>query len=238
MKANKSTVKTFTNERKIFVCRVVLLAPIICILTVFLVLLICMEFLPGQNRTVADGCRDLNCTAQYGASSVHASCISNTDTNSTKATKVTCLHFKVWCALEQADNNTLMGSVDTSRSYGNNSWKKLEFCLANLTQLGFSQDTLLENGSNFIREIYTNDGTFPNCALNKTKARAVTPCSRVINNIDDETAMQERMRKNTRTAGAVLAAFLSVGLLAFFLMCVYTRRTLKLCCHLCYDDEI
>ena len=243
MKTNESTFKTFSNKQKVLICRVVLLAPIVCILCVFLVLLICMELIPGQNRTTSDSsnCQTLNCTVQYNANSLDASCIPSTPTNSTKRTNFNCLNFKVWCVLERTDNNTSIPSINGSRgarkSHGNSSWKELGFCLADLTNWGFSQDSLVENGSNFIRETFTNDEAFRNCSFHKTKART-TMTSKCVFDIDTETEQQKRMRKNTSIADAVLATFLSIGLIALFLMCVYTRKTLKVCCHMCYDDEM
>ena len=202
-----------------------------------------MELIPGQSRTTLDSsnCQTLNCTVQYNASSLDAWCIPSTPTNSTKLTKFTCLNFKVWCVLEATDNNTSIpatnGSIGARKSHGNSSWQDFGFCLADLTNWGFSQDHLVENGSNFIRETFTNDEAFTNCSFHKTKARTTTKSTCVIDT-DPETQQQKRMRKNTRIADAVLAAFLSLGLIVLFFMCVYTRKTLKVCCHMCYDDEM
>ena len=241
METKESTLKMFSNERKVFVCRVALLAPIVCILCVFLVLLICMEFLPEQNGAISDKnvCPTLNCTVEYENGLLNASCIKGKVINSTKMTKFNCLDFKVSCALGTADNTSINGSKDTRRSHGNSSWNEFGFCWHDMTELGFLQDTLVENGSNFIRESFTNDGPFNrSCSFRKVNVPMMTAGSICDISVDNETAKQKRMKENTSIVDKVLVALLSLGLVAFILMCVYTRKTLKVCCHLCYEDEI
>ena len=231
MEPHEATSKSFTNQQKVFVCRVVLLGPIVCILSAFLVLLVCMEF-AGQSGTLSDDtiCQTLNCTVLYKNGSLIASCIKDEVGNSTKMTN--CLEFKVLCALGSADSQSINRSKD-QKSYDNSSWKDFGFCLHNVTKLRFLRDSLLQNGANFVRELFAKEGAFINCSFDKAKA-GTTPCS--VNN-DKEMPKQKRMRENTRTADTVLVVLLSLGLLAFIVMCVYTRKTLKFCCHMCYEDD-
>ena len=230
MERSESKTKDFTHKQKVFICRVVLLAPVACIISVLLVLLVCMEMLSGQNETVADTCPILNCTVVYTNGSLNASCsASNVNMDSTKMTNFSCLEFNVKCSV---------GTEDASSFYLDCSWKDCRFCLRNLTKRGWLwQDSLVKKGSRFVGELLkeAKDEPFIQCESAKVKER-ISACSN--NHNEKETPKAKRMKNNTRIADLILTVCLSIGLVAFILMCLYTKKTLKLCCNRLYENDL
>ena len=230
MERSESKTKDFSNKQKVFICRVVLLVPVACIISVLLVLLVCMEMLSGQNETIADACPSLNCSLVRTNGSIDASCSVTSDVsmNSAKMTNFSCFEFNVKCCLR---------TDEASGSHWDDSWKDCHFCLRNLTKLGSLQDSLVKKGSRYIRELFNEakDEPFKQCEFAKVK-EGISACSDIHNEM--ETPNAKRMKDNTRVADIVLLVFLSLGLVAFLSMYVYTEKALKLCCNRCYADEI
>ena len=230
MERSESKTKDFSHKQKVFICRVVLLAPVACIISVLLVLLVCMEMLSGQNETVADACPILNCTVVYTNGLPNASCsASNVNMNSTKMTNFSCLEFNVKCSV---------GTEGASSSHLDCSWKDCRFCLRNLTKRGsLWQDSLVKKGSRLVEELLKEekDESFIQCESAKVKER-ISACSN--NHNEKETPKAKRMKNNTRIADLILTVCLSIGLVAFILMCLYTKKTLKLCCNRLYENDL
>ena len=197
-----------------------------------------MEMIPKPiSRDEITNCGNLNCTVRHtvtsGGNTTLGSC---KDGNSSKIMNVKCLEFTVRCAFERTDNNTSIDKLHgENRSRGNNSWKISKFCLKNLTMFGEWSDNFFEKGSRFVRELFIKDGKFMNCEYDKLKVEQ-SPCDKVGN--EKMTAKEKHMRENTKIADIVFIVLLSIGLLVFILMGVYTRKTLKLCCNMCFEDEI
>ena len=225
---SESENKDFSKKQKVFVCRVVLLAPVACIISVLLVLLVCMKMLSRPNEAVADVCPALNCTLNSSLNNARCSA-TNVGMNLTKLTmkNLSCLEFRIKCDLR----------TEEASSRRDCSWKDCCFCLRNLTRLGSSQDSLAEKGSRLIQELSrkAKDEQFKPCEFVKMQ-EGVSTCNNIRHN--KETEKQKRMKSNTQIVDIIFLVLLSLGLVAFILMCVYTEKTLKLCCNRCYGDEI
>lgn len=240
--SEKSTSEGFTNKQKVFACRVCVLAPIICLLSVFFVLLVCMEMMPNQKDGHSDrsACGLLECTVQYNDSSLVASCVEDKQRNSTTGV-MDCLEFKVRCIsvnphMETHDRKPITGQSQSGANSSRN-----EFCLQNSTKFGSTHARLAERGSKFLQRFIATNGTFQRCQLDETKLKAdnlkvkTTRCRGAFD--DGETEKEKRMKKNTGIFGMVLAVLLCLGLMGFILMFVNTRRTLQVCCNKCYFED-
>lgn len=226
MKTTRSKDATFTNKQKEFLCRLVLLAPIVSIMFIFLVLLVCMEMLAVVKEP--RNCHSLNCTVRFQDASLGVTC--GNIYNSTSITSWKCLALRLRCMS--------YGTVNDGRKLAShhNTWKRFGLCFNDLRESDFIKNSSVLNAADLVRELLTKDRTPKNCSLLFDKAKVSSTACKI--GAEAEEPEKKRLQENTRIADVILVVLLSIGLSVFLLMCVYTRKILKLCCHLCYDDEM
>ena len=204
---NKRTTKLLTNSEKVRICRVLLLVPMASIILVVFLMLFCMKMVPDMLKTHDDPCiLYVNCSRTNESANYN---------------QTPCSIFRKFNQFHSQNTPSECYTIVASFTTDSSGRLQVTDKQCNL-RLCFNNN----NGfANFTRRIRHKNGTFQ-CVLSTRYEQN--------NNCTEES--EGEMERNTKTTVVVFSVLLPIALVAVLIMCVFTTRVMKVCCHLCYDE--
>ena len=230
MPSNKpSFSRSFSNSEKVRICRVFLLIPVACVLVICFVLLLCMKIIPdmetGDNFSPSS-CLVVNCTVKHGDNdSVCTAPLSGFEERERLITTgQKCLKTVVRFLGVGDDSEKINESVLPSDDNHTEEW----------CYLCYDEKTKSNQREHFLKRWERDHNAESRCTIVDSVDLKPDNCS---THTDHEEDAGQRMRNNSKSASLVLVVILSLVLIGLFFMLLYTSTLMKLCCHLCYDEE-
>lgn len=228
MDSSKQPVsKVYTNSQKVRMCRLFLLAPVACVILVCFILLVTMRLIPQMQEVDAGDsigdCAVINCTAKYeNDTSYEKLCSGINETELFRLERARCLQIVFRYTTDDVDIRRPVSSLSKRVE------KTCTFC--DKKPSNKSENTRLE-GLIYYLEKWRNGAGF-RCVVRDYEKAKPDMCPSTENNKGEQ-----RMEKNTKVVCLWLSAFLPLCLVAILFMSLFTSRLIKICCHLCYDEE-
>lgn len=244
---NADNAKSYSNSEKVRICRLFLLAPVACLVVVLLLMLVCMEMVPGMQKEAPIGSEtdcvvvsSRNCIVtrsnSTNESTDHTLC-SNSRSKSVQS-EARCFKIVDWYTTEEAkERNRSVLSPDKHLR------KTCSICLHNV-----STQLLLEfkpNNKSYDGGRVTNNTSVVKNITSNSRC-VVMPEDREFNLTPNGTCwtskksgeVDRKMEKTKVVVSLVFVVLLFLGLICFLFMCVFTEKVMRVCCHLCYDDKV
>lgn len=227
----RKPAKVTTNNRKVLICRILLLLTIVCFT---ILLLVTMLSMPEENSDISSPqknvCVTFDCTIHAINGSFKVRCTERYQFSRTR-NQSSCLNFTLRCRNIEKKGKHESGS----ESYFNDNHSKgTVLCLNNTAEFQANENNL-GVASNLIRDIIKKDfHVYVKCRSVTTTRKQIACRERSKSQKDSDS--NSSMIKNTRVAAFVLAVTSSFALLCCLVMCFFTRKVLAYCCNMCYEE--